>query len=413
MNSVASAGSYTLKRMGAQSVRWCADVDTILERRFWPIVITLTAILAAVLLATDFQLKLWNDELISLNIARSPGFRQIATMTLAGADATPPLYTVLVHCLLPYSPSEALAVRLPSTIGFCAMIVAVSGYARRRLPAAYAIIAGLTAAAATIDYGSEGRSYGLILGFAAVSLLLWSLAAEGRRRSLTLPLLAVCIAAMTALHYYTMFFPVCLILAQLVHARAERRFDFLLAIVLLGPVAIVLAVHFPFIVATRPFMAHNWSAASISSILSSYKLFLKWPVALFVAAMLTATFISGAERSLPRPATSIPARELTALALIALAPVGIVAAIMTTVHVFTYRYILWSAVGIALLSALALRLFARQNPVIGVTLILVLIAGISAREIYHARTWSRLREGDVMLAALSSLPDGDDPIILT
>ena len=224
MNSVASAGSYTLERMGAQSVRWCAVIDTILERRFWPIVITLTAILAAVLLTTDFQLKLWNDELISLNVARSSGFRQIATMTLAGADATPPLYSVIVHCLLPYSPSEALATRLPSTIGFCAMIVAVSGYAHRRLPAAYAIIAGLTAAAATIDYGSEGRSYGLILGFAAVSLLLWSLAAEGRSRSLTLPLLAVCIAAMAALHYYTVLFPVCLLLAQLIHERAERRF---------------------------------------------------------------------------------------------------------------------------------------------------------------------------------------------
>ena len=263
MNSMASAGPHTLKRMGPRSVRWCVDVDNFLEHRFWPIVITLTAILAAVLLTTDFQLKLWNDELISLNVARSPDLRQIAKMTLAGADATPPLYSVIVHYLLPYSPSEAVAARLPSTIGFCAMIVAVSGYARRRLPAAYAIIAGLTAAGATIDYGSEGRSYGLILGFAGVSLLLWSLAAEGRRRSLTLPLLAVCIAAMTALHYYTVLFSVCLLLAQLVHARAERRFEFLLAIVLLGPVAIVIGVHYPFIAATRHFMVHNWSTASI------------------------------------------------------------------------------------------------------------------------------------------------------
>ena len=59
----------------------------------------------------------------------------------------------------------------------------------------------------------------------------------------------------------------------------------------------------------------------------------------------------------------MPARELTALVLIALTPVAIVATIMTTVHVFTDRYILWSALGIALLSALALRLFARRNPV--------------------------------------------------
>ena len=206
MNSVASSGPYTLKWLGARSVRWFADVDGVLERSFWPIVIALTAILFAVLLMADFQLKLWNDELIGLFVARSPSLSQIAAMTMAGADATPPLYSVMVHTLLPYSPSEALAVRLPSTIGFCAMVVAVAGFARRWLPAAYAMIAGLLAAAMTIYYGSEGRSYGLILGFAALSLLLWSLAAEGRRRSLTLPLLAVCIAGMAALHYYTIFF---------------------------------------------------------------------------------------------------------------------------------------------------------------------------------------------------------------
>ena len=62
---------------------------------------------------------------------------------------------------------------------------------------------------------------------------------------------------------------------------------------------------------------------------------------------------------------SLPARELTALALIALAPIGVVAINMMTTHVFTHRYILWSAVGIAILSALVLPLFARQNPVVG------------------------------------------------
>jgi hypothetical protein len=412
MKSVASAGTDTLKRMGARSVRWCADVDVILERWFWPIVSALTALLFASLLMTDFRLKLWNDELIGVYVARSPGFSQIAAMTLAGADAMPPLYSVMVHSLLPFLPSEALAVRLPSTIGFCAMIIAIAGYARRRLPAAYAVIAGLLAAAMTIVFGSEGRSYGLILGFAAVSLLLWSLADEGRRRSVTLPLLAVCIAAMSALHYYTIFFPVCLVVAQLVRSRSEWRFDFLLAIVLLAPAAIVVAAYYPFIVAARPFMAHNWSTASISSIVSSYKFFLKWPVVLFAAAMLIATFISRFEGSPPRAGASVPARELTAIVLIALAPIGVVAIIRVTTHVFTDRYILWSAVAIALLSAIVLRLFARQNPVIGVTLILVLIAGLAGREISGARQWSRLREADAVLALLSSLPNGDEPIIL-
>ena len=40
MNSVGSAGSCTLKRMGARSVRWW-EADSILEGNFWPIVMAL------------------------------------------------------------------------------------------------------------------------------------------------------------------------------------------------------------------------------------------------------------------------------------------------------------------------------------------------------------------------------------
>ena len=411
MSSVASSGHDLLRGLNAQSTRLFERVDSLLESGFWPVAIALTLILFAVLVSMDFHLKLWTDELITLHLARLPELSQIASAAKDGADATPPLYTLLVHSILPYSPSVAVAVRLPSTIGLCATFLAVTAYARRRLPATYAIIAGLLATAPTIHYGSEGRSYGLVLCFASVSLLLWSLASARRRRGVTLPLLAICVAAMAALHYFTLFFVVCLFLAQFVRARSEPRFDYLLAIALLAPAAIVVAVHYPFIAATRPLMAHNFSTASHSAVLPLYEGFLHWPNFLFAVAMLTATYFSKGRRAPSRAAADLPAHELAALVLIVLAPAGVIGIISLTVHAFTDRYVLWTGLGIALLSALALRIFARDNPAVDVTVLLVLIAGLSAKEISSARhSW---REGDLMFAALSSLPDGDEPIVLT
>ena len=413
MTSAASAAPYTFNLLRARSARWFADVDSILERWFWPILVTLTAILFAAILAADFRLQLWSDELFGLYVARSPSLSQIAAMTLAGVDITPPLYNTIVHSLLPFLPSEALAIRLPSTIGFCAMIVAVSGYARRRLPAAYAIIAGLLAAAMMIVFASEGRAYGLVVGLAGVSLFLWSLAAERRNRRVTLPLLAASVAAMTALHYFAIFFPACLFVAQLVDARAERKLDVPLAIAVLAPAAIVIAVHYPFIAATHRYIGHMWSPASLSSITTSYKSLLQWPAAVFALTMLIATFTTGVEALSSRKTPAFPARELTALVLIALAPIGVVIVVMFTTHFFTYRYVLWSTVGVALLSAITLHRFARQNLAIGPLIVFILIAGLAGREVSRAREWSRPRESGPMLAALLALPNGDQPILLT
>jgi hypothetical protein len=413
MNFAISPGSDALERFGAQSTRWSAEAESLLEARFWPVLIGLTAVLFAILVASDIHLKLWLDELFTLSVARSPSVGQLAAATLAGADAMPPLYPTIVHFLLPLSPSESLAVRLPSTIGFCAMVVAIAAYARRFLPAAYAIIAGLLAAAMLIMYGSEGRAYGTVLGLAAISLLLWSLAVEGRKREATVPLLAACVAAMTAFHYYAFFFAGCLFLATFVSSKDDRRSQLILAIALIAPAVVVIAAHYPFIQAARVFMAHNFDKPSVAYIPDIYGLLLKWPLILIVAAMLVATLVPGLRETPDRTARTPSASDLIALVLIALAPVGVLAAITLTTHVFTFRYVLWSAIGIAPLTALLLRRLARQSPVVPLALLTILIFGLFGREILHARQWSGLREGGAALAALSSLPDGDEPILVT
>src|SRR5438270_6839778 len=57
--------------------------------------------------------KMWLDEFYTLYMAHQPTASEIARATMDGADAAPPLYSILVHSLLPSFHNEAFAVRLP------------------------------------------------------------------------------------------------------------------------------------------------------------------------------------------------------------------------------------------------------------------------------------------------------------
>ena len=155
------------------------------------------------------------------------------------------MYPMIVHMILPLSPSDALAARLPATLGFCGMVLATFAYARRRLPGIYALSAGFLAATFASHFGSDGRAYGLVLGFAALALLLWSLAADGRSRAVTIPLLALSIALMVASHYFAIFLAGSLFLADLVRARGRGKFDLAVSTALLAPAILVLVLHYP------------------------------------------------------------------------------------------------------------------------------------------------------------------------
>jgi hypothetical protein len=370
----------------------------------------MTTVLVVVMAAISLHAKMWVDELDTLFIARLSGFGEIAAATMDGADGQPPLYPWLVHALLPLSLSEAFAVRLPSTVGFGAMVLALAAYARRRLPATFAIVVGLLSARLAFNYGSEGRDYGLALGFVGISLLLWSLAAEGRARCLTALLLALCVAGAVCSHYYTIFFAVCLLLAEFVRARVERKFDPLLPIVVLSAASVALAAHYPLIVALRVQLLHFWSPAYFGAIPHFYKMFLQWPALLFALAMLSAAFLPVENRG-PLHSDFAP-HELAANVFIALAPIGIVMLARMMSGPFVFRYALWSIIGIAILSAIVLHRFARQNAVIGVIVVLALVAGLVSHGVSAFRSGSSLRESQPILDALRTLPPGEEPIVL-
>jgi len=158
-------------------------INASLEVYFWRWATLFTILFLACSIARCLRTKLWSDELYTLYMAKLTGAGDI----IAVNDASPPLYPIIAHWLLPMVDNDALAVRLPATLGFCAMILCVLTFCRRRLPAAFAFGAALLACERTLFYATEGRAYGLVLGCAAGTLLFWQMAAEGQRRGWARP----------------------------------------------------------------------------------------------------------------------------------------------------------------------------------------------------------------------------------
>ena len=296
---------------------WLCSLEAFVEKYYWTFGSGLVGAIFIYLLYKDLRLHLWADEIATLYIAKLASVSAIIEATLDGVDWPPPLYSVICHLLLPIAP-ESLAVRLPSTIGLCAMAVGLLDFLRHRLPALYAFVAVLLAYQLAFDYGTEGRGYGLILGIAGLSLVCWRNAADGRNRVLWLSLLALCSGVMSALHYFTIFFAAACCSANcFVGERAEgsisrfglpcwRRSD------------LCCALHYPFIVVAQRYSAHFWSTAHIGPYRHLYG---TSAIALLVV-FLAAAFLPAARSSAAPVAMSV--HELAAIIAIAVAPIVLI-----------------------------------------------------------------------------------------
>jgi uncharacterized membrane protein len=179
-------------------LRVADQINVALERHFWLFAAIFTVQFLAWAVVMDARTKMWFDELFTLHIAQQASSGELVKTSLE--DVAPPLYALIVHAILPWVRDEALAVRLPATLGYCGMVVFLLAFCRKRLPAVYSFGAALLACNAFLYYSTEGRAYGLVMCCAAGSLFFWQAAAGGSRRILTIPLLAFCLALMTAWH---------------------------------------------------------------------------------------------------------------------------------------------------------------------------------------------------------------------
>jgi len=384
-------------------------INASLEKHFWRWASLFTIIFLACSIARDLRTKFWFDELFTLYIAKLPSPAEIITFN----DLSPPLYLILAHWLLPIVGNDALAIRLPATLGYCAMILCLMGFARRRLPAAFAFAAALLAFEPTLYYATEGRAYGVVLGCAAGALLCWQMAAEGRRKSLSIALLALCLALMVALHYYAIFFLVPLFLAELVRWRISGRID-LAMIAAMVPAPLVLGLHYGLLVSGQTYDTNFWAHASLGQIVPFYSRFLL-PVLIMCGLAFCVVLVPGssAQQHERMQETTLPLHEWTAIAALVLMPPVVIVVSMYTTQAFIERYVLWAAIGFALLGAACLSAAVRGRAAVGVALIGITIVAIARLEIGPLFETPELRTAEAVRQELDEVArDGSEPIVV-
>ena len=389
-------------------------INATLEKYFWLWSVLFVLLFLAVAIVQDVRTPMWIDELLTLHISQQAGPVEMVKATLEGDYGMPPLYAMTVRAILPVVRNEALAVRLPSTLGYCGMIICLLAFCRRRLPAAYSMAAALLACDACLTYSIEGRSYGVLLGCAAGALLCWQSAVDGRRRNLAIPLLALCVALMTAMHYYSIFFLVPLFLAEMVRWRASGKLDWGV-LAAMAPVLLVLGVHYPLIAASAPFQKHFWSVAAWHNIPDFYDAYFGEMLGRCILPIGVLAIFSTTpdDRSAKQPSLTVP--EWAAAGGFSLMPLCVVVLSKYTTHVFVSRYVLWAVPGFAVLVAALLCRAARGRAAVGVSLLGLLVALAALGEVRylrHVREKPALREGEVVRQALASLPDGAEPIVV-
>ncbi|MEZ5320018.1 MAG: glycosyltransferase family 39 protein [Vicinamibacterales bacterium] len=161
---------------------------------------------------------LWHDEIVTLIVAGQPSLRDVGAALIDGADFQPPLNTLLVRWVTAVAGTGPVQARLPAMAGVWIGCAALFAMVRRRSHALLAVAAAcLVAETAVFRFAYESRGYGLLFGCTAVAVWAWTEAAAGRRRRVTLPVLAGAAALMMWTHYYAV-----LILPPLAGAEAVR-----------------------------------------------------------------------------------------------------------------------------------------------------------------------------------------------
>jgi len=278
-----------------------------------------------------------------------------------------------------------VATRLPAMIGYWTMTLVVFHMVRRRSNATLALAAALLPCyTAAFRYSYEARGYSLMLGLLALALYSWSEAAQGRRRALHLPLLALALTASLWSHYYAVlgFMPIAA--GEAVRLWRERKPDWAvwaavgLSLVGALPLRTLAAAA---VAQTRTF----WARSEMTDLGSLYQ-FLCQPLRrvalwLLIGAVVSAVLVCVgffADGGPSEPRRRLPAHEIAAgLAFLLIPAAGLLGARIFT-GVFVARYALSAVLGLSLVIPLAVWWVVPRSGVPEVVLCLVLAASFTS-----------------------------------
>ena len=392
------------------------------RRRSWVLALFSITYLALTS-ALAWHKLLWNDELFTLYIARLPTYADIWSFLASGAEQLPPTFHILARLCMKLFGVNPWALRLPEILGVGVMSLCLFVVVSRRSSAAYGLVAMLLPLVThVLYYATEARPYGLVLGFAALSLLCWQSAASERRRVLSLVGLTVSLAGALASHYYAVLIFMPLAAGEIVRTAVRRRLDppvwlaFALA-------TLPLWVFLPLIQAGRRLGATFWARARWFDMVTFYQNLLSLTASgaifLFIGILVLLTTYALVRSSIgaepKHGATSrIPLHEVVAsLGYLAIPALAVLLAKVAT-GAFTDRYALAAVLGLALMVPWGAYLILDGRATLGIALAAVLFSWFVAKDgIEPAMTQRReLATLQDTLAFLKRAAPDDAPLVI-
>jgi hypothetical protein len=313
----------------------------------------LTAVTTVAIAASK---PLWHDEIYTVLLARL-GAADLWTANLSGVDLSPPLNTLLTHFVISVAGAGHVAVRLPALLGFWVAVAVIFEFVRRRSNAVTALAAALLPGfTGGYRYSYEARGYGLMMGFAALSLFAWSEAAAGRRRGLYMPLLVVALAAGYWTHFYGLFAVVPVIAGEIVRTLDNRRIDWAIWSAL-GVSVLALIPLLPLVAAAGALAPTFWGKAALRDVFPTYAFLLNALLDFaFLAGLLALIVVAISHRLWRSHVTQpkLPRHEVAAVTLCVGLPAIQIAAAVVTTGVFVPRYALLAVPGLCIAIALVI-----------------------------------------------------------
>jgi len=357
--------------------------------------------LAAVLLFTasisllwSHARLMWNDEFLSFYSDGVATFHQVVLVQLRHPiSLDPPTYHLLSHLCMDVFGRNPIALRLPALVGFLLFQLSLFFFVRRLAGDRSAIIAAvIPTLTASFHYSVEGRPYGLLLGFYALSLLCWQIATQyddsptnipHPSRLLPLTGLTLSIALAITSHYFGVLILIPVSLGELSRILIRKRFDFgVLTALALGLASLGLIL--PFKRAVMAYQHHYYAAVTADKIAESYRGLVyryTWTDAaeklahyllLIVAVVI---LIEGYQRFKRHPAAE-HAYTWVALAALALLPVFGYFFGRFIVHTMEVRFVMAALVALAAIFAIVLERRLRSNAVFATLLATLLLAAV-------------------------------------
>jgi hypothetical protein len=334
---------------------------------------TLVLFVAGSLVESEIR-PFWNDEYFTIAVAQQPTLKDAAVALEHGVDLTPPLFHLITRWSTQLVGLNRIGLRLPAVAGFGVLLFVLYRFVSRSFGPSYGLVAMMIPVLTGFEYySSEGRGYGLTLGFAALAVLAWQAGetrASGWPRSLAC---AVALCCSIFCHSYAVFLLLPLAVAEIVRSLLQRRWRLHFWCSMILPVATIAFVYGQ----SRHAMSINGSSfpAALGDIRKFY-IYLFEPFAMTLTVLIAAFTVLSLLRSSPSAGDEPVAHPVAADVVLAtgllLLPVFIVPISMFAKLLFMYRYSAISVIGCAILFAWFLRFLDRWRSPSGVVCLVVI-----------------------------------------